>query len=73
MILIKKSCGCSWINLVKLNDDAVLVDFIMPGGIIINTAAVYGQSHKDDKDFWNNVKYNLDLRTNGDGRLILGD
>ena len=73
MILVRKSSGCYWENIVKLNDDAVLLDFVMPDGLTINTAAVYGPSHADDTDFWNNVKSNLDLRSSNGGKMILGD
>ena len=73
MILVRKSSGCYWENIVKLNDDAVLLDLVMPDGITINTAAVYGPSHADDTDFWNNVKSNLDLRSSNGGKMILGD
>ena len=45
MILVRKNIGCSWENLVKLNNDAVHLDFVMPDGLTINTAAVYGPSH----------------------------
>ena len=70
MILVRKSSGCYWENLVKLNDDAVLLDFVMPDGIQINTAAVYGPSHTDD---WDNVNTNLDLGSSNGGKMILGD
>ena len=68
-----KNSGCYYENLVPINDDAVLLDIVFPGGITVNTACVYGPSHKDDEDFWDLVKSNLDLR-NSDGRkIILGD
>ena len=36
-------------------------------------AAVYGPSHTDDLNFWDNVKSNLDLRSSNGGKIILGD
>ena len=62
MILVKKNSGCFFENEYRINNDAVLVDFAFPGGTIVNTACVYGPSHRDDKDFWELVKSQLDLR-----------
>merc|ERR1712055_868301 len=73
MIMIKKSSGCYFKNEHRINDDAVLVDFAFPGGKIVNAACVYGPSHKDDKDFWELVKCQLDLRNSPGGKMILGD
>ena len=52
MILVKKNSGCYFENECRINKDAVLVDFVFPGGTTVNTACVYGPSHKDDKAFW---------------------
>ena len=57
MIFINKNSGCYWENLVPINDDAVLLDIVFPGGITVNTACIYGPSHKDDSDFWDLVVY----------------
>ena len=46
MILIKKNSGCYYENLVPINDDAILLDNVFPGGITVNTACVYGQVTK---------------------------
>ena len=73
MILVKKNSGCTFENEYRINNDAVLVDFTFPGGKIVNAACVYGPSHKDDEDFWNLVKYHLDLRDSPDGKMLLGD
>ena len=43
------------------------------GGKIVNAACVYDPSHKDDKDFWDLVKRNLDLRKSNGPKMILGD
>ena len=51
MILVRKNSGCYWENLVKLNDDAVLLDIVFPDGITVNTAAVYGPSNPYDSIF----------------------
>ena len=48
MILNKKKSGCYFENELQINNDAVLVDFVFPGGITVNSACVYGPSHKDD-------------------------
>ena len=69
----KKNSGCYFENEYRINNDAVLVDFAFPGGIIVNAACVYGPSHKDDKDFWELVKSHLDLRNSQGGKMILGD
>ena len=53
-------------------EDVVLIDIVFPGGITVNTAAVYGPSHTDDLSFWDLVKGNLDLRTSNGGKMILG-
>merc|ERR1712208_146457 len=73
MILVKKNSGCYFENEYRINNDAVLVDFAFPGGTIVNAACVYGPSHKDDKDFWELVKTQLDLRNSPGGEMILGD
>ena len=73
MILIKKNSGCYFENELQINNDAVLVDFVFPGGITVNSACVYGPSHKDDKAFWDLVKSQLDLRNSIGGKMILGD
>ena len=73
MILVKKNIECYFKNEHRINNDAVLVDFAFPGGKIVNAACVYGPSHKDDKDFWNLVKSQLDLRNSPDGKMLLGD
>ena len=62
MILVKKNSGCYFENECRINNDAVLVDFVFPSGTIVNTACVYGPNHKDDKAFWELVKSQLDLR-----------
>ena len=59
--------------MVPINEDAVLLDIVFRGGTTVNTAAVYGPSHKDDSDLWDLVKSNLDLRTSNGGKMILGD
>ena len=59
--------------MVPINEDAVLLDIVFPGGITVNTACVYGPSHKDDEAFWDLVKRNLDLRNSNGGKMILGD
>ena len=59
--------------MVPINDDTVLLDLVFPGGITVNTACVYGPSHKDDETFWDLVKSNLDLRNSKGGKMILGD
>ena len=64
MIMVKKNSGCYFQNEFRINDDAVLVDLAFPGGKIVNAACVYGPSHKDDKDFLDLFKRNLDLRNN---------
>ena len=46
---------------------------MFPSGTIVNTACVYGPSHKDDKAFWELVKSQLDLRNSLGGEMILGD
>merc|ERR1712055_1001773 len=51
----------------------LIMMFVFPGGITVNTACVYGPSHKDDEDFWDLVKSNLDLRNSNGGKMILGD
>ena len=71
--MIEKTSGCYYENLVPINEDAVLLDIVFPGGITVNTACVYGPSHKDDEAFWDLVKRNLDLRNNNGGQIILGD
>ena len=58
---------------MPINEDAVLLDIVFPGGITVNTACVYGPSHKDDETFWDLVKSNLDLRNSNGGKMILGD
>ena len=73
MILIKKQSGCYFENESQIHNDAVLVDFVFPGGITVNSACVYGPSHKDDKAFWELVKSQLDLRNSLGGKMILGD
>ena len=73
MILIKKNSGCYYENAVPINEDAALVDLVFPGGITVNTACVYGPSHKDDETFWDLVKNNLDLRNSEGEKMILGD
>ena len=40
MILVRKTSGCYWENVVKLNEDAVLLDIVFLDGITVNTAAV---------------------------------
>jgi len=73
IIMVKKNSGCYFENEHRINDDTVLVDFAFPGGKIVNVACVYGPSHKDDKDFWELVKSQLDLRNSPDGKMFLGD
>ena len=73
MILIKNNSGCYYENVVSINDDAVLVDLVFPGGITVNAACVYGPSHKDVETFWDLVKNNLDTRNSIGGKMILGD
>jgi len=66
--MLVKNSGCFFENEYKINNDAVLVDFAFPGGTIVNTACVYGPSHKDDKDFWELVKSQLYLRNSPGGK-----
>ena len=70
---LEKNSGCYYENAVPINDDAVLVDLVFPGGITVNTACVNGPSHRDDETFWDLVKNNLDLRNSKGGKMILGD
>ena len=72
LILFKKCCGVTYDNKVELDNSTAIMDLIMPDGIIINTLAVYGPSHKDDVKYWVKVRKSLDERE-GDARLILGD
>ena len=46
---------------------------VFPGGITVNSACVYGPSHRDDETFWELVKSRLDLRNSPGGKMILGD
>ena len=73
MILIQKNSGCYWENLVPINEDAVILDIVFPGGITVNTVAVYGPSNTDDSIFWIVVKRYFDLGTSNGGKIILGD
>ena len=66
MILIKKNSGCYFENADHINEDAVLIDFVFPGGITVNSACVYGP--KDDVTFWDLVKSRLDLRNSPGGK-----
>ena len=42
LILVKKSCGIIFDNIVELDNSTAIMDLIMPDGLIINTLAVYG-------------------------------
>ena len=66
--ILKKNSGCYFENAVPVNNDAVLVDFVFPGGITVNSACVYGPSHRDDETFWELVKSRLDLRNSPGGK-----
>ena len=72
LILVKKSCGVNYDNIVELDNSTAIMDLIMPDGLIINTLAVYGPSHEDDSKYWVKVRKSLDERE-GDAQLILGD
>ena len=71
IILIKKASGASASNIFCHDSDTIIFDLSLPGGILINTAAVYGPNGDDDQ-YWINVKTILDTRT-GNGKMILGD
>ena len=49
----------------------MIFDLALPGGILINTSALYGPNGDGDQ-YWKDVKTILDTRT-GDGKMILGD
>ena len=68
LILVKKSCGVTYDNIVELDNSTAIMDLIMPDGITINTLAVYGPSHEDDMKDWVKVRKSLDERE-GDSRL----
>ena len=55
-----------------MDPSTAVFDIIMPDGLVINTAAVYGPSDSDDPKYWVRVWSLLDER-NDDARLILGD
>merc|ERR1712215_121105 len=71
IILIKTAPGASASNIFCHDSDTIIFDLSLPGGIIINTAAVYGPNGDDDQ-YWKNGKTILDTRT-GNGKIILGD
>ena len=68
MILILKNSACYFENADPINEDAVLIDFVFPGGITVNSTCIYGPSHKDDETFWDLVKSRLDLRNSPGGK-----
>ena len=71
IILIKKASGATASNILCHDSDTMIFDLALPGGILINTAALYGPNGDDDQ-YWKDVKSILDTRT-GDGKMILGD
>ena len=71
IILIKKASGATASNILCHDSDTMIFDLALPGGILINTAALYGPNGDDDQ-YWSTVKSILDTRT-GDGKMILGD
>ena len=71
IILIRKASGASASNIHCQDSDTIIFDLSLPGGILINTAAVYGPNGDIDQ-YWKDVKSVLDTRT-GNGKMILGD
>ena len=63
--------GASASNIHYHDSDTIIFELSLPGGIPINTAAVYGPNGDIDQ-YWKDVKSVLDTRT-GDGKMILGD
>ena len=70
--MIRKSRRVNFTNMTELDHSTAIFDLIMPDGLVINTAAVYGPSDSDDPKYWVRVWSLLDER-NDDARLILGD
>ena len=71
IILIRKASGASVSDIHCQYSDTIIFDLSLPGGILINTAAVYGPNGDIDQ-YWKDVKSVLDTRT-GNGKMILGD
>merc|ERR1712215_353305 len=68
IILIKKASGATASNILCHDSDTMIFDLALPGGILINTAALYGPNGDDDQ-YWSTVKSILDKRT-GDGKMM---